>query len=92
MYFFFKFTKPGIVADSMKFKRCPKMLKTFYDNFSGNRNLTLSSTSWRTGIDFKDYDKGDEGSYLRNHLGASECLKKVKGEEAWHLKVIMMMI
>ena len=26
----------------------------------------------------------------RNHLGASECLKKVKDEEAWNFKVIMM--
>ena len=25
---------------------------------------------------------------LRNHLGASECLKKVKDEEAWNFKVI----
>ena len=25
---------------------------------------------------------------LRNHLGASECLKKVKDEEAWNFKVM----
>ena len=54
-------------------------------HFSGNQNLTLLSTSWRTGDNF--CDKG-EFIFLRNHLGASECLKKVKGEEAWHLKVI----
>ena len=31
-------------------------------------------------------------TYFRNHLGASECLKKVKDEEAWNFKVIMKMM
>ena len=29
-------------------------------------------------------------NFFRNHLGASECLKKVKDEEAWNFKVMMM--
>ena len=31
-------------------------------------------------------------TYFRNHLGASECLKKVKDEEAWNFKVMLAMV
>ena len=31
-------------------------------------------------------------TYFRNHLGASECLKKVKDEEAWNFKVMFAMV
>ena len=39
-----------------------------------------------------EYDDNDADDLFRNHLGASECLKKVKDEEAWNFKVMMMMM
>ena len=59
-----------------------------YDEYDDNNYDDEYDDDFGDDDDYGDDDDGDD--LFRNHLGASECLKKVKDEEAWNFKVIMM--